>query len=431
MTANELIDILDHRRGPSDALSPVANSRQVPAPPYQIAGSVVKAKTGKKPVEKRRTTKSRAATVKTVAPKPMAKGSTGSASGPFLNIEMLPAGHGDCLWIEYGEGANRSRLLVDCGTESTYKPLKARVEKVPIAERRLELFILSHIDADHIGGAIPFFKDTSLGLAFDDVWFNAYKHISGFLGARQGEIFSTLIEDRKLPWNKWTDGKTIVVDSAVLPTCMLPGGMVLTLLSPTPSTLKKLQSQWSKEIAKLGLTPGKSEDFRQFLSITQTSSEDVDALADSKFSSDTAAPNGSSIAVLAEYGGKSVILGADAHAPVMVDSIGKLLKKRGLAKLRIDAFKVSHHASQNNLNVELMKLLDCPRYLISSNGSHFNHPDRQAIARCIKYGGENPQILFNFKTKINDVWAKPELQEKYNYTAVFPEKGEAGLVIAL
>ena len=433
MTAKELIDILDHRRGPSETRPFAAKIRHTQVQPEQIASAALKAKAGNKSVTMKPATKrpSAPAAVKGTALNSAGKSSTGLTSGPFLNIEMLPAGHGDCLWIEYGDGARRSRLLVDCGTESTYKPLKARVEKVPANERHLELFMLSHIDADHIGGAIPFFKDTTLDLTFDDVWFNAYKHISGFLSAKHAEIFSTLITDRKLPWNKWTGGKTIVVDSTVLPTCTLPGGMVLTLLSPTPATLIKLQRQWLKEIAKIGLRPGESEDFRKFLAITQTTSEDIDELADSKFSSDTAAPNGSSIAVLAEYGGKSVILGADAHAPVMVDSIKKLLKQRGLAKLCVDAFKVSHHASQNNLNVELMKLMDCPRYLISSNGSHFNHPDRQAIARCIKYGGENPQVFFNFKTKFNDVWAKPELQEKYHYAAVFPQEGEAGLLVAL
>ena len=360
----------------------------------------------------------------------------GRPDGPFLAIEMLPAGHGDALWIQYGDRDATSRVLIDCGTQTTYKWLRERVAMQSESEREFELFVLSHIDADHIGGAIPFFADRSLGVRFDDVWFNGWKHLpSGRLGAKQGEIFSTLIQDNRLPWNKWREGGAIVVAGSDLPNCTLPGGMRLTLLSPTPDKLAALEGKWKKEIEALSkklkqeLTPGKAEDFRQFLRTVPTTSTDVDALADARFGADTAAPNGSSIAVLAEYRGKSALLAADAHAPVLVSTIGKLLKQRGEQRLKVDAFKVSHHASQNNLNIELMKLLDCRHYLISTNGSHFNHPDREAIGRIIKYGGERPRLYFNFKTKLNDVWADRALQEKYGFESVYPDPGQEGLVV--
>jgi beta-lactamase superfamily II metal-dependent hydrolase len=308
-----------------------------------------------------------------------------NTSGPFFEIEMLPAGHGDCLWIQYGEAGPTSRVLIDCGTDSTYPWLQKRVAQVPLAARDFELFILSHIDADHIGGAIPFFADQTLGLRVADVWFNGYKHLTSTrLGAKQGEIFSTLIQKYKLPWNLWRKGGAIVLAGGELPTCTLPGGMQLTLLSPSPEKLTTLASKWEAEIKKLNLTPGKAADFEKFLGRTVSKSTNVETLADAKFSADTAAPNGSSIAVLAEYHGKRALFGADAHAPLLVASIRKLLKQRGATKLKLDAFKVSHHASQNNLNVELMQLLDCKNYLISTNGKIFNHPDREAIGRVIR-----------------------------------------------
>ena len=92
---------------------------------------------------------------------------------------------------------------------------------------------------------------------------------------------------------------------------------------------------------------------------------------------------------------------------------------------------MSHHASQNNLNIELMKLLDCKNYLVSTNGLVFNHPDREAIGRVIKYGGDKPRLYFNYKTKLNDVWASAGLQDKYGYQAVFPEQGKDGLIVRL
>jgi len=116
---------------------------------------------------------------------------------------------------------------------------------------------------------------------------------------------------------------------------------------------------------------------------------------------------------------------------VLVASIRKLLKQRGVERLKIDAFKVPHHASQNNLNIELLNLLDCRQYLISTNGDRFKHPDREAIGRIIKYGGNRPKLYFNFHTEINAVWGRQDLQDKYGYETVYPETGKAGLLVRL
>ena len=124
------------------------------------------------------------------------------------------------------------------------------------------------------------------------------------------------------------------------------------------------------------------------------------------FRSDAAVPNGTSIAFLAEYGGAAALFAADAHAPVLVASIKRLLRDRGLDRLAVDVFKVSHHGSQNNVSAELLALLDCRRYLLSSNGDYFCHPDREAVGRIVKFGVRTPSLHFNYKSRYNDVWAR-------------------------
>ncbi|HEY3567940.1 MAG TPA: CHAT domain-containing protein [Thermoanaerobaculia bacterium] len=356
-------------------------------------------------------------------------------TAPFFDIEALPAGHGDSLWIEYGDEATTHRWLIDCGTQQTYRPLLQRVDALSQGERFLELFVMSHIDSDHIGGALPFFRAVERGLRFGDVWFNGWRHISGRLGARQGEMFSTAIQDFGLPWNAWRDGGPIVVrDEEALPEHVLSGGMKLTLLSPTPDRLKKLGPVWQRELKRYGLEPGTRVDYRKFLKGTPSTSKDVDALADEPFGGDNGAPNGTSIALLAEFGGASALLAADAHAPVLVRSIDKLLKQRGLERLKVDVFKVSHHGSQNNVSTELVQRLDCSGYLVSTNGYHFCHPDRQAIARLIKYGGREgrrPKLYFNYKSQYNAVWSEPGLQERYEYTASYPPDDQPGTTVSL
>lgn len=348
-----------------------------------------------------------------------------------LRIEMLPAGHGDCLWIEYGDGPKTQRVLVDCGSGHTYKKgLRPRIEAQDKAQRTFELFIMSHIDEDHIGGGLALFKEAkTLGVDFGDVWFNGWRHLKqyGNLNARQGEIFSELADQGGYRWNGWRDNKAIVLpeDGSLLPPYKLPGGLVLTLLSPTVDKLRALAPKWEKEIKALGKKPGEGG----FLAgrARGPGSTDVAALADAKFDSDTAENNGSSIAVLAEYEGKSVLLGADAHAPVMVNALRRLLAARKKDKLAVDAFKLPHHGSRNNLNNDLMALLDCRKYLVSTNGSTFYHPDGEAIARVIRHGGERPQVLFNYDSAYSAVWKPAELQKKYNYEAVYPV--EAGKLL--
>jgi len=38
-----------------------------------------------------------------------------------------------------------------------------------------------------------------------------------WLGARQGEIFSTLLRDRQFPWNVRTNGQAVVIEGDELP----------------------------------------------------------------------------------------------------------------------------------------------------------------------------------------------------------------------
>jgi len=72
----------------------------------------------------------------------------------MFRIEMLPAQQGDALWIEYGDPTSPHRVLIDAGTPPTYQVVRDRIRQLPEGARDIELFIVTHIDTDHIGGAI-------------------------------------------------------------------------------------------------------------------------------------------------------------------------------------------------------------------------------------------------------------------------------------
>jgi len=71
----------------------------------------------------------------------------------MINIELIQAAQGDCIWIEYGEDADSlHRILIDGGTQGTYKHLKERIENLSPDERHFDLLVITHIDSDHIAG---------------------------------------------------------------------------------------------------------------------------------------------------------------------------------------------------------------------------------------------------------------------------------------
>lgn len=121
----------------------------------------------------------------------------------MFTIEMLPAAHGDCLWIEYGSGQEVRRVLIDGGPAHTYPALRKRILHLPVNQRHFELLIITHIDADHIEGVVRLLQDAqALNCQFERIWFNGREQLNKVfdpagapLGALQGEMLGMLIAD--------------------------------------------------------------------------------------------------------------------------------------------------------------------------------------------------------------------------------------------
>jgi len=343
----------------------------------------------------------------------------------MLTLEMLPADQGDCLWIEYTDAGQTRRILIDGGTPSTYSRLKNRIEALPPEQRRFELFVVTHIDSDHIGGAVKLIDDPPEGLTFGDVWFNGFRHLpkpQDELGAKQGEELTRMLVEGNIPWNKTFGGQRIAVgDDGDLPRAELDGGLTLTAVSPGIEQLKKLYPKWEKEMAKLRAEQSEDES-RPKPEDELGDKLDVVALANSQFKEDKAEPNGSSIALLLEFKNRRLLLGADAHPTVIANNIDRVLRSSGRPALELDAYKVAHHGSRANTSKKLLDKLVCPRYLVSTNGSQFEHPDKEGIARIIKFGGKEKDILFNYETDYTAIWHKDSLENSHKYQALFESK---------
>lgn len=364
-----------------------------------------------------------------------------------MGLTMLPALHGDALLLSWHDGHLQRQLLVDGGPIGAYEALRACIDALPGPERRLELVVLSHVDTDHIDGLVRLFAEpTPWPFTVADVWFNGWSHLieagaQERLGGKQGEYFGALIQQRLPPetWNRAFEGGAVRVPATgPLPEVDLPGGLRLTLLSPTNERLVALHKAWRTDL-KGAIVPGDFDSAWAALATQARYLPDGGLLGAAPSGAgagarpdrlDAAPANGSSIAFLAECGTRSALLLADAHAPVVCQSIRRLLDSRGQSRLRVDAMKVSHHGSRGNTTDELMSLVECPRYLVSTNGDQFGHPDDQALERIVASAQpQRPQLCFNYLSEANQAWADPDRQARLGYDAVFPAVGREGLSV--
>jgi beta-lactamase superfamily II metal-dependent hydrolase len=352
----------------------------------------------------------------------------------MLKVTMLPAAYGDALWIEYGTPASLRCMLIDAGPASTYDQLRAHLAARPKRQRRLELFVISHIDTDHIDGAIMLLQDDQLGIEFGDVWFNGWKQLGTepereVYGPEQGEFVNALLQLGHRPWNKAFGGAALVVPPAgKLPRASLPGGLTLTLLSPGERQLRRLRRNWESVISDAGWNPGdptaalrRLRERRDYHIVTRQ-----DTFEEPSFGTDNAVANGSSIALMLEYKNRLCLLTGDAHPDALVEGLDRYMREQNTAgqSLNLDLVKLPHHGSQRNWEPELQTRLRARHYLVSTNGDKFRHPDRATIDAITEgHGKATIDLWFNYQTPTTTIWADRALQKAKKYVAHYPKQG--------
>lgn len=348
-----------------------------------------------------------------------------------IRIEVLPARLGDCLLVECLRADGTVwRMLVDGGPPDTWPLLEGRLTRPGPGGRHLDVVVITHIDSDHIGGMLPFFGSAT---AHDlgDVWFNGRTHLGEPGDPRsvdQGEsIVAALVEgvggSSPLPWNRAFGGGPVVTDPASgYREVVVDRGPRITVLSPTQDRLAALRTSWSTFLRRA--LRGRDRDLRGPPDLLQPLGE-LAALAARPTPRDGSIPNGSSIALLVEHRGASVVLGADAFGPVLTAGLRAVAAARGLPALAVDAVKLPHHGSKSNVLTALVAAAPAQHYLVSSNGDVFNHPDDAALARVVLGAARGATLGFNYRNARTERWAARTLTTRFGYTAAYPQPGAA------
>lgn len=334
-----------------------------------------------------------------------------------MKIEVLDACSGDAILIRYKDTNNINRnILIDGGIGRTYpRVLKPKLKEIITDGENIDLLVITHTDNDHIGGIIKFFEDTSLDKSIvKNILFNTGKEMSEKL---QKEIeFNDIILANKSLETNISQGITLqsYIERFKINKLKLAevgqvideiDGVKLKILTPNFDTIKKIEQEWSEEEKNL-LTSGYDNDYKK----------SIEELVKIDFIEDNSIYNKSSISFILEIKKKKYLFLGDAWASDVVNG----LKEFGYSnenKIEIELVKLSHHGSKKNTSDELLDILECKRYIVSSKENKLhNNPTKEALSRIIMKK-RNAEIYFNYDIA-NKIFNNDE-KEKYAFKVEF------------
>ncbi len=369
----------------------------------------------------------------------------------LLSLDVLRARKGDCLILHYGTQDDPHLVMIDGGPRGVYGPyLKPRIEKIKEArglERReplvVDLLMVSHVDDDHIQGILDLTRDLIQGntqlarvLSF---WHNSFENIIGstpreltaaftsqFGAASMGgdppdlildseedeevvvsglkvlaslqqgaQLRSDVVTKLKADLNPELDGGLILAGEKAID---IGNGLQFTVAGPMLAELQELHKKhriWLKELAKQGKTP-----------------EDVlSAYVDKSVT------NLSSLVVLAEAGGKRILLTGDARGDRILEGLELVgLMEKG-STMHVDILKVPHHGSSNNLEDDFFERITADHYVFSGDGEHGN-PERESLEMLLNARGDD-EYTIHLTYPIDEIdverkkdWEKEQAKEK-------------------
>lgn len=342
-----------------------------------------------------------------------------------MDVKIIKAFHGDSILVSYDNDGIVKNILIDGGPSHAWEKTRPRrkkgelkkiIENLESNNQKIDLLIMTHVDDDHIDGILKWFEDPNFNKKMiSNVWFNSGQLINEYFNSnhknpnfielniyespntsiRQGVKFEEVISELGI-WQR----KIIknVEEFEML-------DAKLTVLSPSDTGLAKLLSKWEKE-SPLTETSSTANDYH--LTINELLSNDY-------FSEDKAEHNGSSIAFILEVKNKKVMFLGDAFPSVIVQSLLKLGYSQDFP-LILDAVKVSHHGSKKNTSNELLDLIACDKFIVSTNGAKHGLPNKRTLARIIN---KKPkcEIYFNYPHLIEKIFLEKD-KEEFKFTVM-------------
>lgn len=339
-----------------------------------------------------------------------------------LSVKFLKVLYGDAIYIRYyGNDGIFHNIFIDSGFGSTYEStIKKEVNSIIENNEIIDLFVITHIDQDHIGGILKFIKDFGNKEIAREIWFNAASFVNINV-EEDGKIsFSQGVKLRDYLIKNYELREDIVCTGGVLLTIY---GAEFDILTPDKDTLEMFIEKWN------GYEVGRYGD-GEISSERDDYDKSIEELAKIEFVEDGRIENKVSISFIYKSNGQSILFLGDSHPSTVVTA----LIKRGYSsekKLQVDCVKISHHSSKANTSYELLSLIESNVYVICANAKNrYYFPHKETLARILSNPkrdvSQKIKLVFNYDNdEIRSIFCNADY-EIYNFECLYPEDNENG-----
>ena len=340
-----------------------------------------------------------------------------------LQIKLIKAGIGDCILISFSQNKGKTfNILVDGGAKYEYQYfLKKEIEELIEREEKIDLLIATHQDADHINGIVELLKELNgIGLKagmdlVQDRIFNAIL-ILETAGLQIGAKKAAKIEEYFFKAGLWDPNMLVLAGET-----RKIGEATLQFISP----IQKDRDKWYKinatewkgnfQISGKEETPPKADYWRT-----------IQELQNLNPKRDRSVANNASIGFVFTFGNQRILFLGDASPQV----VSKELEKLGASPeipMHFDAIKLSHHGGYGNISEDLLLLVDCDTFFISTNGNN-RLPRKATLAKILTSPNRKEVIRFIFnydKETYSKIFRTSEMNE-YSIECYYAGEEELG-----
>lgn len=307
-------------------------------------------------------------------------------AGKIFTLEALNARHGDALLLHFGSATKPKLIVIDGGPIGVYtKTLAPRLQAIADARGGAPLSVehtfVTHLDSDHIAGVLAMAVAIKAGDCPVDCasfWLNTFEDGMKELPketieqaariplsslASVGEVLASVAEGQKLrdainEMHAEINGGAnfLMADKKGVKLKVAPG-LKVTLVCPSKAHLRKLAEDWKKKAKPTG--------------------------AETAAYLDKSVYNLSSLVLVVEAkgadgGSRRMLLTGDGRGDHILAGLGKagFLDSKGRA--HFDLFKVSHHGSDRDYELDFFKRISADHYVVSADGN-FANPSQEVL----------------------------------------------------
>ncbi|MFC0777674.1 MBL fold metallo-hydrolase [Flavobacterium sp. HJSW_4] len=318
-----------------------------------------------------------------------------------MEIKIYQAECGDAASIRYFGSDNKyHNIFIDSGYERTFRlTLFEEIKEIKKRGEVIDLWILSHIHDDHVGGVMKYLQIIKSG-ELDDIVNNWYYNVPRYNSVNfinnKTSISASINQGDAIYEYLKLNNKLLETDITSELESINLFGLKLTILSPSIQKLNRLRKKYplnkTNYLERSELTSiSEAKTLKNNDYTVKTSEFELE-----NFSEDKSIENGSSIAVMTEFYKNKIIWLADSHPSDVI----KTLKRMGFSKnnqIECDWVKVAHHGSDGNNSNELYNLIKCNNYIISSNGENkYNLPEKKSLVRILTNENRPKNSIYNF-----------------------------------